>query len=106
MTESSANALSQSTLAELSRRTKVDFKQINDVNRPQASDRCAWYLRVSTPKQKLEHQREHVARYCEQDRIVVPETMKFEDKEKRHKSAKRQDFQRLLDCVRAGQLDW
>ena len=34
-----------------------------DFARPQAIDRCAWYLRVSTPKQKLEHQREHVLRF-------------------------------------------
>ena len=73
---------------------------------PQAPDRCAWYLRVSTPRQKLEHQREHVLRFCEQSGIHVPDELRFEDKEKRHKSAKRQDFQRLLDVVRSGGLDW
>lgn len=73
---------------------------------PHPADRCAWYLRVSTPRQKLEHQREHVARYCEQARLHVPADRRFEDKEKRHKSEKRHDFQRLLDIVKARQLDW
>ena len=73
---------------------------------PQAVDRCAWYLRVSTPRQKLEHQREHVARFCEHHRIHVPDDARFEDKEARHKSAKREGFQRLLDAVRGGRLDW
>lgn len=77
-----------------------------DTGKPQPGDRCAWYLRVSTPKQKLEHQREHVLRACEEYAIDVPGEMRFEDKEKRHKSAKRQDFQRLLDTVKAGRLDW
>jgi DNA invertase Pin-like site-specific DNA recombinase/DNA-binding transcriptional MerR regulator len=78
---------------------------INPVD-PQPIDRCAWYLRVSTPKQKLEHQREHVARFCDQTSIIVPDEFRFEDKEKRHKSAKRHDFQRLLDAVSARRLDW
>jgi DNA invertase Pin-like site-specific DNA recombinase len=73
---------------------------------PQPVDRCAWYLRVSTPKQKLEHQREHVVRFCEQANIRLPEDCKFEDKEKRHRSEKRHDFQRLLDTVKARRLDW
>lgn len=73
---------------------------------PQPVDRCAWYLRVSTPKQKLEHQREHVVRFCDQTSINVPDEFRFEDKEKRHKSAKRHDFQRLLDAVTARRLDW
>lgn len=73
---------------------------------PQADDRVAWYLRVSTPKQKLEHQREHVIRFCEQYGITIPADHKFEDKEARHRSAKRADFQRLLNLVRTGHLDW
>ncbi len=79
---------------------------ISACDRPQPVDRCAWYLRVSTPKQKLEHQREHVARYCEHEAILIPKELQFEDMEKRHKSAKRQDFQRLLAKVKARQLDW
>jgi DNA invertase Pin-like site-specific DNA recombinase len=77
-----------------------------DPSRPQPVDRCAWYLRVSTPKQKLEHQQEHVARYCETAGLRVPDEFRFEDKEKRHKSAKRVEFQRLLDAVKAGRVDW
>lgn len=73
---------------------------------PQPIDRCAWYLRVSTPKQKLEHQREHVVRFCDQTLINIPEECRFEDKEKRHKSEKRHAFQRLLDAVTARRLDW
>lgn len=79
---------------------------IADPARPQPTDRCAWYLRVSTPRQKLEHQREHVLRDCEQHAIHIPDEMRFEDQEKRHRSAKRQDFQRLLEVVKAGRLDW
>jgi DNA invertase Pin-like site-specific DNA recombinase len=77
-----------------------------DLTRPQAIDRSGWYLRVSTPKQKLEHQREHVLRFCEANGINVPLAMRYEDKEKRHRADKRQDFQRLLATVKAGQLDW
>lgn len=79
---------------------------MSDFAKPQAADRCAWYLRVSTPRQKLEHQREHVLRFCEQQTIQIPDDMRFEDKEKRHKSAKRQEFQRLIGFVKAGQIDW
>jgi hypothetical protein len=43
----------------------MSINGINDVTQPQSIDRCAWYLRVSSPRQKLEHQREHVVRYCE-----------------------------------------
>ena len=84
----------------------MPLEPFTDLARPQPVDRCAWYLRVSTPKQKLEHQREHVLRYCEHSAIHVPPEFRFEDKEKRHRSAKRQDFQRLLDLVKAQQLDW
>ena len=81
-----------------------NYHSISD--RPQPIERCAWYLQVSTPKQKLDQQREHVLRYCEQDGIYIPEHLRFEDKEKRHKSEKRQDFQRLLETVKSRQLDW
>jgi DNA invertase Pin-like site-specific DNA recombinase len=73
---------------------------------PQALDRNAYYGRVSTPKQKLEHQREHVLRWCEGRTIVVPEHHRYEDKEKRHKSAQRERFQALLEECRKGNLDW
>jgi hypothetical protein len=54
----------------------------------------------------LAHQREHVLRFCQQYVISIPEALRFEDQEKRHRSAKREDFQRLLDVVKAGRLDW
>jgi len=73
---------------------------------PQSIDRCAYYGRVSTPRQKLEHQREHVFRWCEQQGVQIPEHLRFEDKEKRHRSDKREDFQRLLEVCRRGELDW
>ena len=73
---------------------------------PQPSDRIAYYGRVSTPKQKLEQQREHVLRFCEAKNLNLLPEMMFEDKEKRHKSAKRQEFQRLLALCRAGKVDW
>ena len=79
-------------------RTEAEF--------PQAFDRCAYYGRVSTPRQKLEHQREHVFRWCEQHGVQIPEHLRFEDKEKRHRSDKREDFQRLLEVCRRGELDW
>jgi hypothetical protein len=83
----------------------MDFG-IYEFARPQGMERCAWYLRVSTPRQRLEHQREHVERYCEAAGIHIPQCYRFEDKEKRHKSARRADFQRLLATVRQGKLDW
>lgn len=82
------------------------YRAAKDFSSPRGGDRCAWYLRVSTPRQKLEHQRESVIRFCDDLNLIVPENMRFEDKEKRHKSAKRQEFQRLLSQVRAGALDW
>lgn len=82
----------------------MDFN--TDFARPQSIDRCAWYCRVSKPKEKLEHQREHVIRFCDEFSITIPDKYRFEDQEKRHKAAKRRDFQELLDTVKAGQLDW
>jgi DNA invertase Pin-like site-specific DNA recombinase len=78
----------------------------NDFGYPQTGDRCAYYGRVSTPRQKLEHQREHVLRWCESHSIHIPEDLRYEDKEKRHKSAKREEFQRLLQLCRSGKIDW
>src|SRR4051794_22562529 len=86
--------------------SSMSINGYNDVTQPQPIDRCAWYLRVSTPRQKLEHQREHVVRYCDSRSIDIPAELRFEDKEKRHKSAKREQFQRLLDVVRSGSVDW
>src|SRR5262245_25438300 len=77
-----------------------------DPDRPSPDDRVAYYGRVSTPRQKLEHQREHVLRWAEQSGILLSPEMRFEDKEKRHKSGKRAEFQGLLDLCRQGRVDW
>ena len=66
----------------------MDFTTVN-FEHPQTIDRCAYYGRVSTPRQNLEHQREHVLRWCEGSSVVIPDWLHFADKEKRHKSAKR-----------------
>ena len=55
---------------------------------------------------KARARRKHVVRFCEQANINVPKQARFEDKEKRHRSDKRQDFQRLLNVAKARQLDW
>lgn len=73
---------------------------------PTSADRCAYYGRVSTRRQKLEHQREAVERFCEQNGIAIPPELRFEDKERRHKAEKRHDFQALLEVCRRGSLDW
>lgn len=75
-------------------------------NEPTPQDRVGYYGRVSTRRQKLEHQREVVDRYFDERKIVVPGEVRLEDKEKRHKSQKREAFQRLLDMCRRGKLDW
>ena len=76
------------------------------VDEPSPKERVAYYGRVSTRRQKLEHQRELVDRYFEERGIVIRDDLRFEDKEKRHKSEKRQGFQRLLDLCRQGKIDW
>lgn len=73
---------------------------------PKPRDSCAFYGRVSTKKQKLEHQREFVNRFLDQEGIHIPPALYFEDKEKRHKSAERENFQRLLQIARGGKLEW
>lgn len=74
---------------------------------PQPSDRIAYLGRVSTPKQKLEHQREAVFRFAEQNRLSIPSNRVFEDKVRRHKQVSEgENFARLMGLVQARQLDW
>lgn len=73
---------------------------------PKPGDACVFYGRVSTKKQKLEHQREFVDRWLDQEGIHIPKHWYFEDKEKRHKSAERENFQRLLELARTGEIEW
>jgi len=45
-------------------------------------------------------------RFAEQAAVDFPAEYRFEDMEKRHKSEKRREFQRLLAVVKARKLDW
>lgn len=77
------------------------------MNRPQSIDRCAYLGRVSTPRQKIEHQRESVLRFAESEGIRLPQDFWFEDHVRRHKmldEGKR--FQELMKLVKAKKLDW
>lgn len=74
--------------------------------KPQPTSACAYYGRVSTPKQKIEHQREHVFRFCETHNIHIPAEFKLEDVGKRHRADKRPNFQMLLDYARQRKVDW
>lgn len=74
---------------------------------PNQTEKCAWYLRCSQPSQLLEHQRQPIERYVDENQLAVPASMRFEDKGgRRHESAKRHDFQRLLDVIREEKIDW
>lgn len=77
------------------------------MNSPQAFDRCAYLGRVSQPRQKLEHQRDCVQRFCQATGINIPPSLMFEDKERRHKQATDGEaFKRLMALVRARAIDW
>jgi hypothetical protein len=67
---------------------------------------CAFYGRVSTPKQKLEQQWTTVSRWCDETGVSIPASLRFQDKEKRHKSNKRKEFQRLLKKCENGEVEW
>jgi hypothetical protein len=67
----------------------MNLNDYTNLDGPRAGDSCAWYLRVSTLKQKLEHQRAHVVQFSESESSHITDHWRFEDKEKRHKSAKR-----------------
>jgi len=74
---------------------------------PQPSDRVAYLGRVSTPKQKLEHQREAVFRFAAQNSLSITPDRVFEDKVRRHKQGSEgENFARLMALVQARQLDW
>lgn len=76
-------------------------------NVPQPSDRVAFYGRVSQPKQKLEHQIELGESWAKASGISIPPHLWFTDKGgRRHKSEKREAFQRLLATAEAGKIDW
>lgn len=88
---------------------------------PQSGERIAYFGRVSTPKQKLEHHWETVERWATRKEIVIPQELRFEDKVRRHEAAsmfrdwekrklnasrKRYRFDALMELVEARALDW
>ncbi len=74
---------------------------------PQPFDRLAYLGRVSTPKQKLEHQRESVLRFCEARGLHIPPERMFEDKVRRHRAATDgEGMKRLMALVESRQIDW
>jgi hypothetical protein len=92
---------------------------MNDL--PQPDDRIAYFGRVSTPKQKLEHQWETVSRWAERNDLGIPDDNRFEVKIRRHEAAavfkdwekrkketgrKRYRFDDLMALVEARAIDW
>ncbi len=81
------------------------MKRIEELILP--NHRLAYYGRVSTPKQKIQHQRDTVDRWLEQHGLTIPPNLRFEDQGgRRHRSDKRQAFQNLLNKVRDDAIDW
>lgn len=74
--------------------------------RPQPGQKICFYGRVSTPRQKLEHQREMVQRWLDNEGITIQPEWYFEDKEKRHKSEVREGFQQILSLAKARKIEW
>lgn len=67
----------------------------------------AYYGRVSTPRQKIQQQRDTVNRWLEQHKLSIPDELRFEDKGgRRHQSEKRPAFQALLKRVKEESIDW
>ncbi|MBI2806073.1 MAG: recombinase zinc beta ribbon domain-containing protein [Planctomycetes bacterium] len=90
-------------------------------NCPQSGDRLAYFGRVSTPKQRLEHHWEPVQRWLDSHDLHIPDELRFEDKIRRHESAsffrdwdkrkqntgrKRYRFDDMMQLVEAGSIDW
>ena len=88
---------------------------------PIPGERIAYFGRVSTPKQKLEHHWETVERWLLRNGLQIPAEWRFEDKIRRHEAAsmfrdwdkrklnpsrKRYRFDALMELVEAKQLDW
>lgn len=90
-------------------------------DKPHEGDRIAYFGRVSSPKQRLEHHWEPVERWATANGLVIPEGQRFEDKIRRHESAsffqdwdkrkrnagrKEYRFDAMMRLVEAGELDW
>lgn len=67
----------------------------------------AYYGRVSQPRQKIEHQRETVDRWLQNNELSIPANLRFEDRGgRRHRADKRDAFQQLMELVRKQKVDW
>ncbi len=90
-------------------------------DKPKPGDRIAYFGRVSTPKQKLEHHWEQVENWLLRNSLSVEPIQRFEDKIRRHESAsffrdwedrklksdrRRYRFDELMMLVEARKLDW
>src|SRR5262245_60289037 len=90
-------------------------------DKPGPGDRIAYFGRVSTPKQKLEHHWEQVEHWLNRNDLTVDPSRRFEDKIRRHESAsffrdwdqrrlkadrRRYRFDELMTLVEARKLDW
>jgi Recombinase zinc beta ribbon domain/Resolvase, N terminal domain len=90
-------------------------------DKPGPGDRIAYFGRVSTPKQKLEHHWEQAEHWLNRNDLTVDPSRRFEDKIRRHESAsffrdwdqrrlkadrRRYRFDELMTLVEARKLDW
>jgi DNA invertase Pin-like site-specific DNA recombinase len=68
--------------------------------------RGAVYLRCSSDLQESQSQREEVQRWLDKHGLTARWYTDDEGRNSRHKSEKREQFQRLMDDVRLGMVDW
>jgi len=68
--------------------------------------RGAVYLRVSTDFQESASQREQVQRWLDKHTLAARWYVDDEGRNSRHKSEKREQFQRLMDDIALGLYDW
>jgi len=59
-------------------------RELEISDRPKPGDRIAYFGRVSTPKQKLEHHWEQVENWLTRNGLNVEPNRRFEDKIRRH----------------------
>ena len=64
--------------------THFSSRELEMSDRPKPGDRIAYFGRVSTPKQKLEHHWEQVENWLTRNGLNVEPNRRFEDKIRRH----------------------
>lgn len=64
----------------------------------------AYYLRKSDNKSDLARQRDLILAWCGTHDVSVPDRLRFEDTGSRDKSQKREQFQKMLEMVRRGEI--